>query len=109
MSWRPETFCKKCDEPFEVYTAPEDRVCESCQELGPIEVSSRLSFYASHIRTVQQAQDARDDLAHYRRQDIARAFDRSSFEPRPLDDEPQENDPRGDAYDAARDNFEERN
>lgn len=74
-----------------------------------IVTSPRLSFYASSTRTRQQAQDARDDLAHWRRKDIARAFDRSSFEPRPLDDEPQENDPLRDGADNMRDAWERGN
>lgn len=32
MSYRPITYCVLCEEPFEEYTAPEDRLCESCKE-----------------------------------------------------------------------------
>lgn len=69
--------------------------------------SPRLSFYASSTRTRQQIIDAREDTAHWRRQDIIRAFDRSSLVPKPLDDEPQEHDQLGNDIDAGRDRWEE--
>ena len=106
MSWRPETFCKLCDEPFEVYMAPEERVCDECREAAP-DVSPRLSFYATHNRTVEQDGSVREDLAHWRRKDIERGFDPASFIPKPLDDEPQEPDPAGDGYDKKRQEYEE--
>jgi hypothetical protein len=34
MGYRPITYCVLCEEPFDVYRAPEDRICESCQELN---------------------------------------------------------------------------
>lgn len=33
MSWEPVTYCNECNEPFDVYQAPEDRICECCKEL----------------------------------------------------------------------------
>ena len=71
--------------------------------------SPRLSFYASSTRTRQQIIDAREDRAHYMRQDIVRAFSTKDFEPRPLDDEPQEYEPLRDGADNMRDKFEELN
>jgi hypothetical protein len=32
MSYRPITYCKSCNEPFDVYRDPDDRVCDSCLE-----------------------------------------------------------------------------
>lgn len=32
MSWEPTTYCKECGEAFDVYRAPDERICESCQE-----------------------------------------------------------------------------
>jgi len=31
MGWEPITFCKDCGEPFDVYMAPEHRICDCCQ------------------------------------------------------------------------------
>ncbi len=33
MSWEPITYCRVCDEPFDVYAAPDERVCDGCKEL----------------------------------------------------------------------------
>lgn len=32
MGWEPVTFCKICGDPFDVYRAPDERVCEGCKE-----------------------------------------------------------------------------
>jgi hypothetical protein len=32
MSYRPTTYCRVCNEPFDVYRAPEDRICDGCLE-----------------------------------------------------------------------------
>lgn len=32
MGWEPTTYCRMCDEPFDVYRAPEERICECCIE-----------------------------------------------------------------------------
>lgn len=32
MGWEPITYCRECDEPFDVYAPPGMRVCESCAE-----------------------------------------------------------------------------
>ena len=64
MGWEPTTFCKECDEPFDVYHALDERICESCKEEIAY-VSPRLSFYASSTRTRQEAEAARADRAHW--------------------------------------------
>ena len=35
MSYRPITYCRSCGEPFDVYRAPEDRLCDGCLETMP--------------------------------------------------------------------------
>lgn len=30
MSYEPITYCRQCYEPFDVYHAPDERVCDSC-------------------------------------------------------------------------------
>ncbi len=33
MGWEPITECKICGDQFDVYRAPDERICESCLEL----------------------------------------------------------------------------
>ena len=35
MGWEPITYCRECGDAFDVYRAPEERVCECCAELLP--------------------------------------------------------------------------
>jgi hypothetical protein len=37
MGYEPTTYCKRCNEPFDVYRAPEERICDDCIEEGEIE------------------------------------------------------------------------
>lgn len=32
MGWEPQTYCRECSEPFDVYMAPDERVCDGCIE-----------------------------------------------------------------------------
>lgn len=34
MGYAPVTYCRECSEPFDVYRAPEERLCEGCQEMS---------------------------------------------------------------------------
>jgi hypothetical protein len=43
MGWEPTTYCQLCEEPFDVYRAEEDRICECCQEdLGCLDLEDQL-------------------------------------------------------------------
>lgn len=35
MSYEPTTYCRYCTEPFDVYHAPDERICDSCKETLP--------------------------------------------------------------------------
>ena len=48
MGWQPQTFCMECDEPFDVYHAPGERVCECCAELIRIEAAEAKSIEETH-------------------------------------------------------------
>lgn len=37
MGWEPITHCRECGDTFDVYQAPEDRICECCAEVLAIE------------------------------------------------------------------------
>jgi hypothetical protein len=43
MGYRPITYCRGCGEAFEEYTAPEDRVCDSCKEMVETEVEVEIA------------------------------------------------------------------
>lgn len=32
MGYEPTTHCNECGEPFDVYRAPDDRICDCCKE-----------------------------------------------------------------------------
>lgn len=32
MGWEPITHCRDCSEPFDVYRAPGERICDACAE-----------------------------------------------------------------------------
>ena len=32
MGYEPVTYCRQCYEPFDVYRAPDDRVCDDCAQ-----------------------------------------------------------------------------
>ena len=34
MGWEPMTYCRDCGEPFDVYQAPDERVCDNCKEIN---------------------------------------------------------------------------
>ncbi len=36
MGYEPTTFCTECGDPFDVYRAPEERVCDNCMPPAPI-------------------------------------------------------------------------
>jgi hypothetical protein len=39
MGYEPITYCTECTEPFDVYHAPDDRVCDCCKEIASRVVS----------------------------------------------------------------------
>lgn len=45
MGYEPTTYCKLCGEPFDVYRAPEERICDCCREIE----CERLAYKYAHI------------------------------------------------------------
>ena len=37
MGYEPTTYCKECGDPFDVYRAPDDRVCDVCAAIADAE------------------------------------------------------------------------
>lgn len=50
MTYEPTTFCEVCGDPFDVYRAPDERVCESCAETAGTE--GAVEFVAARIRAL---------------------------------------------------------
>lgn len=48
MGWEPITYCRECGDAFDVYMAPEDRICECCKEWQQImdEETARVNYIA---------------------------------------------------------------
>lgn len=36
MGYIPTTHCNECGDPFDVYRAPDDRICDCCKEAAPV-------------------------------------------------------------------------
>lgn len=52
MGYEPTTYCKLCNEPFDAYVAPEERICSSCIEIVLIEheeMANALKFIAQSV------------------------------------------------------------
>lgn len=49
MGWEPITYCRECSEPFEVYMAPEDRICEGCRDAFCVDCPSPAKCSGSPI------------------------------------------------------------
>jgi predicted nucleic acid-binding Zn ribbon protein len=46
MGWEPITYCKECGEAFDVYRAPDDRLCDDCKEfLEERECRAAIAWY----------------------------------------------------------------
>jgi hypothetical protein len=48
MGWEPITYCRECGDAFDVYMAPEDRICECCAEFLA-ERESRALYWAEEM------------------------------------------------------------
>jgi hypothetical protein len=48
VSLEPTTYCTHCGDPFDVYRAPGERVCDACKEIAAIEQNSVALSNAEH-------------------------------------------------------------
>ena len=49
MGWNPLTFCAECDEPFDEYHAPNERLCECCAERLRAEAAEARAEYETDL------------------------------------------------------------
>lgn len=46
MGWEPITYCSECGDAFDVYQAPEDRICDCCKEfLAERETRATMAWF----------------------------------------------------------------
>jgi hypothetical protein len=49
MGWEPITYCRECGEPFDVYMAPGERLCECCIEILKIDAEQAAERYQAAV------------------------------------------------------------
>ena len=45
MSYEPITYCRECGDAFDVYHAPEERVCSACKEITAYRTAGFIYAY----------------------------------------------------------------